>query len=446
VNSARRAGAFRAWALTTLICCASPGCNDVLIVLYDTRAGSPEGGVPEHDGGVPSWVSLGHSDSGGGVSQRSVPVETKVVAIDPHGRPYVAWSDQSTGSWETYLAYWDGSEWVGLGGSLEPGGISSAWSPPDGREVPCVAGIGLGPEGWPQLAWVDRRNGLDSIHYKRWNGTTWEEAGGSASARGLSPETDALWWPSLAVDAAGTPAIAWEAFLGSRSAIYVKRFDGTGWVAMGGSADGDGVSPSGANAEAPKIAVGKDGLYVLWRDDRTGVDEAYLTRWDGVSWSSLGGSNEGGGISASGVSIHHSQLLLGAKGPIVAWSQGEGASSEVCLKTWTGTGWDGFGAEASLVTLGVARPASSEPSLAADASGNIIVVWTERTGADSSIHGARFNETSWSRLGPENGLVSGPSSRATWPSVATGQDGAVYVAWEEETSPGIRNVFLRVLR
>lgn len=135
------------------------------------------------------------------------------------------------------------TEW----GSASGGGVSQTANP---SEMPSVA---TDPWGHPVLAWVDK----SEIYVKRWTGSAWEEVGaGSASGGGISNTEGSSNTPSLALDPMGSPAVvAWRDSSSGRHEIYVKRFDGTTWTELEGSASGGGVSRSGASSLSPALTI-----------------------------------------------------------------------------------------------------------------------------------------------------------------------------------------------
>jgi hypothetical protein len=177
------------------------------------------------------------------------------MAMDHSGNPVLAWSVFSE---VIHVTKYDGNTWVELGeGSLSEG---------DTRFN--KISMNLDAAGNPIIAWTDNSSGNDEIYVKRYDGNDWVEVGtGSATGGGISANASASIEPSLALDSAGRPVVAWEDHSMGEPEIYVKGFDGTGWVEIGnGSASGGGISNSAAVSHTPSIAIGGGQICVAWSE------------------------------------------------------------------------------------------------------------------------------------------------------------------------------------
>ncbi len=129
----------------------------------------------------------------------------------------------------------------------------------------------------------------------------WVEMGiGSASGGGISNNSGLSKQPSAVGEPGGTVYVAWHDATSGNREIYVRRWNGSGWIEAGsGSANGGGISNNSGASFAASVAVAPDGtLYVAWHDASAGDREIYVRRWDGVDLGEVGtGSATGGGIS-----------------------------------------------------------------------------------------------------------------------------------------------------
>ncbi len=100
------------------------------------------------------------------------------------------------------------------------------------------------------------------------------------------------------MDAGGVvamPVVAWQDGAGGDQEIYLRRWNGTAWEELDGSASGGGVSntPIGASSvgqsEAPAVALGPDGSPVVaWVERVASSDlEVYVRRWNGSTWEAM---------------------------------------------------------------------------------------------------------------------------------------------------------------
>ena len=124
--------------------------------------------------------------------------------------------------------------------------------------------------------------GLVGSWLKRWTGTRWEELDGSATGRGASGSETVSYWPDLRVDASGRPVLLWlERIAESLAHVYVRRWSGSRWQELGASARGDGALPAGAKASAARLALDPEGRpLVCWQGVTGEPAEILLTRFE----------------------------------------------------------------------------------------------------------------------------------------------------------------------
>ena len=272
---------------------------------------------------------MGDSASGGGISHMISWSGDPALAVGSEG-PVVAWSQNTGGEdSEIYVRRWDGAAWVEMGGSASGGGISHM---PGRSGDPALA---VGSDG-PVVAWSQETDGDDpEIYVRRWDGADWVEMGaGSASGGGISDNDSGSLHPSLAVGPDG-PIVAWEDYDdGDDGEIYVRGWDGSAWVEMGGSASGGGISDNDGWSESTTLAVGPDGPIVAWHYISDDNVEIYARRWDGSAWVGMNGSASGGGISDNDIMSLDPSLAVGPYGPIIAWHDYSDGDSEIYVRAF----------------------------------------------------------------------------------------------------------------
>ena len=384
------------------------------------------------------WEELGvGSASDGGVSGSGAVHGAPSVAIGLDNRPVVAWVDGSGGDYEIYVRRWDGSAWVEMGtGSASGGGISNNAG---SSEEPTVA---FGPDGMPVVAWVD--NSLDDfeIYLRRWNGSAWEELGGSASFGGLSNNTNGSGGPSVVIGNDLMPIVAWSneaAGLFNRE-IYVRRWNGSSWLEMGtGSASGGGISNDEGIDRAPSMAIGTDGLPIIaWSNDGPGCClEIYVKRWNGSAWVEMGGSASDGGISIGSGGADEPSLAIDSDGAfIVAWRNSFNfPNTDIYVRRWNGTAWVEM-SQGSATERGISNNSgtSEAPSLAIGPDGAPVIVWHDDSGGDWEIYARRWNGATWVEM--DNGAAAGggisdDGGNSRQPALAIGPNNTSVVVWTD---------------
>ncbi|MBN1674517.1 MAG: VCBS repeat-containing protein [Kiritimatiellae bacterium] len=216
--------AWRTVGSTNLVCSFTGNYN--LMVMGLDSAGNPHiawenpgSEIRLLKGSGANWVGVGGSDGPGGLSLSGSANHCEDIVIDPAGQIYVTYLDSSAGPWCTYMKYWNGAAWTGLGGSDSGTGLS----PNQG-----YARIALAADGRPVLAWAEDTH----IVCRAWDGAQWAGIGsdtngtvfagaGSCQVKGFFLTSD------------GDPVISWdEAFMGPYH-VYCRKWDGIQWRDMG---------------------------------------------------------------------------------------------------------------------------------------------------------------------------------------------------------------------
>lgn len=331
----------------------------------DTESGHDEVLLRRWNGAT--WEELAGSGSGNGVSGTSAPSHGAHIAFESRGNPVVAWSELVNGHSAIYLKRWDGAAWQEIAGSASGAGVSAdpsadvsalavdvdgsgritvaesagcctiklrqfdgtAW-----RDVGSAAALGSGDNATmvfdsthhPVVAW----RGAAGVMLLQFDGSSWQELGGSGSV-GVSDGSNGVGRIALAIGSGVRPVVVWE---GSSVDIYFRRWNGSTWEELDGSAASGGVSHSGA-AEAPAVTVdGQNRPAVAWWDNG-GV--AHVRRWNGLRWEELGGitPNPGGGAEPAILALPGDALLL-------AYEE----QMEIYARVWTGYTWEEMGTSA----------------------------------------------------------------------------------------------------
>jgi hypothetical protein len=167
---------------------------------------------------------------------------------------YVAWTEPTDRNvYQVHVKRWNGSTWEQLGGSLNLNPQNHALSP----SLVLIDQI-------PHAAWIEfDANGVSQLHVKHWEKNTWMADGGVLNA---DPARHAF---SPAMGRAGSrPYVAWTEYDGEgRPRIHVKYHNGTRWV------PDDPRSDAKAAASSDPILTGTDaGVSIAWKEvDPNGV-------------------------------------------------------------------------------------------------------------------------------------------------------------------------------
>jgi len=345
-----------------------------------------------------------------------------------------------------YLKRWNGASWESLGSSGSGYGIFGTPGAEPVIVQDRFPQLKLESDGDPVVAWNRGRLEVPApggdIYCARWNGTAWVQLDGSASDAGVSDNdlgTFCYGRPALALDKDDNPILAWAAGPpGENRQIYVRRWNGTEWVWYGDSTTGI-ISDTGDNSN-PAITLDlEDAPVVVWENFATVLlSEIYLKRWSGSGWIELSGSATGGGLSAGGSFSFWPAIARDPAGnPVVGWNTLTPPVIFRFLKKWSGTEWIEFDGSGSGSGMGTPSPSSMLSSLAVTSSGNPIVARNAPVGSDilaREIFLTAWDGDSWSGLYGSAAGASGTPGDSTYPSVAVGSSGGLVVAWSDAVS------------
>lgn len=234
--------------------------------------------------------------------------------------------------------------------------------------------------------------------------------------------------PAVAADSAGNFVVVWqgEGQDGSGWGVFGRRFTWEG-VALGGEIAITGTTAG--DQRSPAVARHPLGSFlVLWQSESTSPD--------GNSWGvfARGFDSAGNAVSpeflvngtVAGAQVSPDVTFLGGSAPRYAavWqSQGQdGSGAGIYRRTFA---LDGSAASSEERVNTSAEGSQARPSVAADASGNFIVIWEE-----NGLVGQRFNAAS-QPLGGEIAVTSFPGVERR-PAAASDASGNFVVAWERD--------------
>jgi len=231
--------------------------------------------------------------------------------------------------------------------------------------------------GQTYLAWNKRSGSPYSLAVVRWS-NGWTGIGGLLNQNSAAAEIGS---PSLAV-VQNVLYAAWH----EDGKVYVKRLENGAWVSVGGVLNLD----ASHGARFPSLA-GEETLHAAFiEQNAAGVWQTYVRRWDGSQWVTLGGSlNSNPGLNAAAPL----SLAMQSAAPYLAWSEADGAGiNRLRVKTWNGQQWTQLGGTLNQVNNHAAYPSlgfvGGEPYVAFQQSDSTGKVWVKR-----------FSGGSWQTVG-----------------------------------------------
>jgi trimeric autotransporter adhesin len=229
-----------------------------------------------------------------------------------------------TNGWPTFSAYvrkWNGAAWT-------PFGL------PFDAEIRTLSSFdfGTGPTAVAGGAFVHVAGGPQVNGVARWNGTAWAPLGTGIGGAGATVHATAVYDDGTgpALHAAGLFATA-----GGVPASSIAKWDGNAWVPLG-----SGIT--GGQATVYELEVYDDGsgpsLYAAGKFDTAGgITASNVAKWNGTSWSALGGGVSGGASSV--FSLEAFDDGTGSKLYVGGNFQTAGGSPVKRLAAWDGSSW-----------------------------------------------------------------------------------------------------------
>ncbi len=175
----------------------------------------------------------------------------------------------------------------------------------------------------------------------------------------------------------------------------VAKWDGTNWSALGG---GIGYLNSLFDSFVTVVLWQNGQLYAAGSFTNAGtVAAANLARWDGSTWSPVGGGISGGGGFLTGAVVNDLQFVGNDLYVAGTFTTVGGNVSALNIAKWDGSSW-------SALSSGLKAPPNGSAVSALAAVGTDLYATGNFTNAGGIPAGvAKWNGSSWSSLGTING-------------------------------------------
>jgi len=287
--------------------------------------------------------------------------------------------------------------------------------------------LAVDSSGYINLVWADNGSGNYDIYYSRS-----EDGGATWSARiNLSSTSVTSYYPCIALDSSGNINVAWKE--DNTGEIFFRRSqdNGTGWSAA------VNISNTAGNSDGPKIVVDSSGnINVAWGDFDPGNSDIYFTRSadNGATWSQVKN------IYPSTVGSHYPDIAVDNSGNInVAWLEDTPTDVEIYFSRSTDNGatWS------QVKNISNNSSYSSDPEIAVDSDGNINVVWSDNSPGIFDIFFSRStnNGAGWSTAVN----ISSNAANCYYPDIALDSAGNINVVWSHYDSGNYDIYFSRSL-
>ncbi|RJF75290.1 hypothetical protein D3875_01985 [Deinococcus cavernae] len=284
--------------------------------------------------------------------------------LGPDGQPWLSWAEDAGIAHvdSTILSRWDGRAWsasahYALRRNLSDAGKSSAFA--------------VLPDGVPFLVWVNiyyPGAAAAVVQIAERNEPSWT----FGRPLNVSLKNNAF-FPAAAAALDGTRYAAWLEGDVARSAVRVARQrPGEPWKLLGDPLN----FRTGTYTSAPVMRLTPAGEPVVaWLEDHQGLDHVFVKRWNGMRWVALGAALN---VNAQASAARPSLALDQQGQAVVAWAEQRGQEPErVYVRRWTGRTWTLLGGAALNTSL---QARAYQPSVTVDGAGHVVVAWCQESG------------------------------------------------------------------
>jgi Bacterial Ig domain len=305
----------------------------------------------------------------------------------------------------------------------------------DGQSI-YFASIAIDSSDHPVVAWVENGTRAANLYVKRWDGTTWVQLGGGSL--NINPDRDVRGRESsvsLAVGPDGNPTVAWveSETVTFDNLIYIKRWNGTAWQPLGNAPLNVNITEDASDLSLALEASGNPVVAWIEPSNSRRFFSVHVKRWNNGAWEALGTT-----VNADRLAYDLSLAIDGNDTPMIAWG-GETSMGSVAInvKRWNANkpDWEAVGTALNVND-------GYEPALTIDESGNPVVAWSEYPPASlGRIHVKRWGANAWGFLENSTGqalLNVNPTWSATLPTITLDSDGNPIVFWNEYDRNGTR--------
>ena len=343
------------------------------------------------------------------------------IGVDAGGNFVVVWLDYRNGDPDIYAQRYMSSS-VPQGTNFrvnDDSGSSDQWYP----------GIAVDRGGNFVVVWMDGRNGVWDIYGQRYS-SSGEAQGVNFRVNDDSGDGGQA-YPAIDVDGGGNFVVVWEGDRNGDLAIYAQRYTCSG-VKQGANFRMNDDSGAGGQTY-PVIAIDGSGNFVMvWMMDDpnpNAVFGIYARRYNS-SCIAQGNNFQVNDVSGSIDLLSSPSVSLDSSGNfVVVWRDSRNGHSDIYAQRYNSSG------EAQGANFRVNDDSGSSkqdcPDIAIDAGGNFAVVWMDGRNGDWDIYAQRYMSSGAKqgmnfRVNDDNG-----SSWQLCPAIAADGSGNTVVVWED---------------
>ena len=189
----------------------------------------------------------------------------------------------------------------------------------------------------------------------------------------------------------------------------------------------DNISPDGANASYPAVAMDDHGnAIIVWsQSDGTNV-QIFKSEYRSGSWTHP--SNLSDNISPDGTDAYTTTVAMDDHGnAIIAWSQSDGANYQVFKSEYRSGSWTHPSNLSDYISPDGTDAYTT--TVAMDNNGNAIIAWLQSDGTNYQIFKSEYRSGSWTHPSNLSDNISPDGADANVPTVAMDNNGNAIIVW-----------------
>jgi len=322
------------------------------------------------------------------------------------------------------------------GAVVSPWGVFASWGSGEGGGISESVVIADAPvcafddQGRSVVAWGQVVDGQRQLFVKRLEAERWLEVSGSATGGRISQRPDDVSFTYLATHGSTLYVAGIESYFQSHALVRVFHHDGATWGEVTGGATN---APSNPRSMALDVLGGEP--LVIFDLFSTPTSDLFAMQLSQGAWTPLGPG--GGGISNTTGYADAPHVAVDASGRvIVAWTDSTTATAEIYIRRYDGATWQEIGAGSASgegISVGTKEGAHAV-RLTTDLNQHPIVAWREGFAGNMRIFVRRFDGNAWGDVGVGSAFgegISGVGSHTT-PQIAVDASNRPMVVWNHD--------------
>ncbi|MBI2519211.1 MAG: hypothetical protein HYV97_02290 [Bdellovibrio sp.] len=341
------------------------------------------------------------------------------VAADANGNGIVVWSQGDGTNSQIFKSQYSNGTWT------HPTGLSDNISP-NTRDAfaPIVA---MDDDGNAIIVWIQSDGANAQVFKSEYRNGAWSHP--SSLADNISPDTQDVDLPRVAMDNNGNAIITWLQNDGTDLQVFKSEYRSAAWTHP--AILNDNISPAGSSPSDLQVGMDDSGNAIIVWIQNDGTNEAlFKSEYRSALWTHPSGATDN--FTLDGSDVLFFDLATGQGGDmVVAFTMNDGSDDHVFKSEYRQGVWS----HPSTLTDKISpsnNGALEHPRVAVDAEGNSIIVWAQNDDTDLTrvLLMSEYRAGTWTHpISNSTSKFTGNIGFCTYPRAAFNDDGASIIAW-----------------